>query len=137
MKKTISQNRKWYLIDATDKILGRLATKVANLLRGKDKPAFVPHLDLGDNVVIINASKIRVTGRKMDQKIYYHYTGYPGGLREKKLKDLMKEKPEEVIKRAVTGMLPNNKLKSLWLKKLHVYAGEEHPHKENLEKIDA
>jgi large subunit ribosomal protein L13 len=136
MKQNNPKNRKWYLIDAKGKILGRLATKIANLLRGKEKPNFVPYRDLGDNVVVINASQIRVTGKKLDQKIYYHHTGYLGGIKQETFKELLARRPEEVIRKAVGGMLPNNRLKKFWLKKLYIYKGQEHPHKEKLEQID-
>lgn len=140
MKKTKEKNKsvqKWHLVNAKDKILGRLATSVANLLRGKDKPLFKPWADVGDYVVVINASQIKVSGKKIEQKTYYRHSGYPGGLKKETLKEVLKEKPEEAIRRAISGMLPNNKLKKLWLKKLYIYGGEEHPHKEKLEKVDA
>lgn len=127
------KNRKWHLIDAEDQILGRLATKVANLLRGKDKPSFVPYADMGDYVIIINASKIRFTGRKLEQKLYHRHSGYPGSLKTEILKDVMKDKPEEVIRRAISGMLPDNKLKKFWLNRLYVYRSEEHPYKSKFE----
>ena len=120
--------RKWWLIDADGKILGRLATEVANLLRGKGKPQYVDFLDIGDFVVIINAEKIKVTGNKLDQKFYYSHSGYPGGIKEKSLKDLLESKPEDVIKKAVWGMIPKNKLNRAIHKKLKVYAGPHHPH---------
>lgn len=120
--------RKWWLIDADGKILGRLATEVANLLRGKGKPQYVDFLDIGDFVVIINAEKIKVTGKKLEQKYYYSHTGYPGGIKEKSLKDLLESRPEEVIKKAVWGMIPKNKLNRAIHKKLKVYAGPHHPH---------
>jgi len=120
--------RKWWLIDADGKILGRLATKVANLLRGKGKPQYVDFLDIGDFVVIINAEKIKVTGKKLEQKSYYSHSGYPGGIREKSLKELLETKPEDVIKKAVWGMIPKNKLNRAIHKKLKVYTGPDHPH---------
>ena len=120
--------RKWWLIDADGKILGRLATKVANLLRGKGKPQYVDFLDIGDFVVIINAEKIKVTGKKLEQKSYYSHSGYPGGIREKYLKELLETKPEDVIKKAVWGMIPKNKLNRAIHKKLKVYTGPDHPH---------
>ena len=129
--------RKWYLIDAKDKILGHLAVTVANLLRGKNKPYFHPAVDVGDYVVVINASAFSVTGKKLEEKVYYHYTGYPGGLRKKTLKEVLKEKPTTALREAVSGMLPKNKLKKNWLKRLYIYKGEEHPLKEKLETIDA
>ena len=120
--------QKWYLVDAHGKILGRLASKVAQILRGKHKPAFSPHLDLGDHIIIINAKKIRVTGRKAQQKFYYRHTGYPGGLRSKSLSVLLKDKPEWILEHAIKGMLPHNKLGRQIFKKLRVYAGDQHPH---------
>lgn len=113
-----------HTIDATNKILGRFAVEIANLLRGKGKPSFVPYLDKGDEVVVINADKIKVTGKKMEQKIYYHHSQYPGGLRETKLKDMMKKDSREVIRKAVYGMLPKNKLRDQVIKKLKLYKGE-------------
>ena len=118
----------WYLIDASDQILGRLATKVATLLRGKNKPYFSPHLDTGDFVVIINAEKIKLTGNKEILKTYKRYSGYPGGLSEIPYKRMLLEKPEEIIKHAVKGMLPKNILGRKLIKKLKVYTGNEHPH---------
>ncbi len=120
--------RQWWLIDADGRILGRLATQVANLLRGKNKPQYVDFMDTGDFVVVVNAEKIKVTGKKLDQKKYYSHTGYPGGIKEKTLRELMDKKPEEVIRKAVWGMLPKNKLNRAIHKKLKVYAGSDHPH---------
>lgn len=120
--------RKWYLIDAKDKILGRLAVKVAVLLRGKHKPIFTPHIDTGDGVIVINAAKLRVTGRKMQQKIYRRYSGYPGGLREVNLETLLAKSPATVVQLAVRRMLPAGPLARDILKKLKVYAGDKHPH---------
>ncbi len=120
--------RKWWLIDADGKILGRLATQVANLLRGKGKPQYVDFLDIGDFVVIINCEKIKVTGKKLEQKFYYSHSGYPGGIRERSLEELLERKPEDVIKKAVWGMIPKNKLNRAIHKKLKVYAGPHHPH---------
>ena len=120
--------RKWVLVDADGKILGRLASEVASLLRGKHKPIFTPHVDTGDHVVVVNAEKIRLTGRKLVQKVYYHYTGYPGGLRSTTAGKLLSEKPERIIQKAVRGMLPKNKLGHAMLKKLKVYRGPQHPH---------
>ena len=119
---------KWWLIDAEGKVLGRLATEVAVLLRGKSKPEFVNFLDSGDFVVVINAEKIKLTGKKLEQKKYYSHSGYPGGIKEKNLKDLMNSSPEEVIRRAVWGMIPKNKLGRKVHKKLKVYRGPNHPH---------
>jgi len=121
--------RRWYLVDAKDKILGRLATKVAVLLRGKHKAIFSPHLDTGDNVVVINAAKIRVSGRKLRNKVYRRYSGYPGGLREVYLYHLLKDKPATVVKLAVQRMLPGGPLGRRLIKKLKVYADEQHLHK--------
>ncbi|WP_018125023.1 50S ribosomal protein L13 [Desulfovibrio oxyclinae] len=118
----------WIVVDATDKILGRLATEIANRLRGKHKPEYSHHMDMGDFVVVINAEKIKVTGAKLDDKMYYKHTGYPGGIRGKNLRDMLEIKPENVITAAVKGMLPNNRLARQQLKKLKVYAGSEHPH---------
>jgi len=118
--------RQWYLVDAKDKILGRLAVKVAVLLRGKHKPIFTPHIDTGDGVVVINAAKIRVTGRKMSEKVYRRYSGYPGGLREINLETMLKKKPENVIKLAVRRMLPQGPLGRDLIKKLKIYAGDKH-----------
>jgi len=120
--------RQWWLVDADGRILGRLATKVANLLRGKNKPQYVDFMDTGDFVVVVNAEKIKVTGKKLEQKKYYSHTGYPGGIKEKTLRELMDKKPEEVIRKAVWGMLPKNKLNRAIHKKLKVYAGPDHPH---------
>ncbi|MFC1658098.1 50S ribosomal protein L13 [Candidatus Omnitrophota bacterium] len=120
--------RSWYLVDANNQVLGRLATRVAMVLRGKHKPDFSPHLDTGDGVIVINASLIRVTGRKLSQKIYRRYSGYPGGLREVSLSDLLKKKPATVFKLAVRRMLPKGSLGGVIFKKLKVYAGTEHPH---------
>ena len=117
--------RKWYVVDASDQVLGRMASDVAFILRGKHKPEFSPHLDHGDHVIIINAEKVRVTGRKADQKEYKRFTGYPGGLRSI---ILQKQKPEIVITHAVKGMLPKNRLGRKMIKKLRVYAGDKHPH---------
>ena len=118
--------RKWYVVDATDKTLGRLASEVAKVLRGKNKPQFTPHEDCGDYVVVINASKIKVTGRKLDQKIYYHHSDYVGGMKETTLKEMLEKKPEQVIEHAVKGMLPKGPLGRQMYTKLHVYAGPDH-----------
>jgi len=120
--------QKWWLIDADGRILGRMATEVADLIRGKRKPQFTSHLDTGDFVIVVNAEKIKVTGRKLDQKMYYSHSLYPGGLKEDKLKDLLAKKPEEVIKKAVWGMIPKGKLGRALYKKLKVYRGPAHPH---------
>jgi len=120
--------RKWWLIDADGKILGRLATEISVLLRGKGKVKFAHFLDTGDFVVVINAEKVQVTGRKLEQKKYYHHTGYPGGIKEKTLNELMDTNPEEVLRKAVWGMIPKNKLGRKIYKKLKVYRGSIHPH---------
>jgi len=120
--------RRWLVVDAEGQTLGRLATRIADALRGKDKPTYTPHVDTGDFVVVVNAEKVRVTGKKLDQKIYYRHSGYPGGLRERTLAEQLARRPEEVIRKAVKGMLPKNKLAAAQLRKLKVYAGPEHPH---------
>ncbi len=120
--------RKWYVFDAKDKVLGRLATKVATYLRGKNKPVFTPNVDTGDFVVVVNAEKIRLTGKKMTDKVYYSHSGYIGGIKAVTAKDRLNSKPEEVIKDAVWGMLPKNRLGRAMLKKLKVYKGSDHPH---------
>jgi len=118
----------WYLVDAEGKILGRLAAKVADVLRGKTKPTYTPHLDTGDFVVVINAEKVTLTGKKMKDKVYYHHTGYPGGIKEMSAEKLLAKKPTEMIRIAVRGMLPKNSLGRQVLRKLKIYAGPEHPH---------
>ena len=118
----------WYLVDGEGKILGRLASKIATLLRGKDKPLFTPHLDTGDFVIVVNAKKINLTGRKWGDKVYYRHSGYPGGLKSITAKDLVQKKPEEIIRKAVKGMLPKNRLGRKLLKKLKIYPDSEHPH---------
>ena len=120
--------RKWYVVDATDMTLGRLASEVASVLRGKKKAIFTPHIDTGDYVIVINAEKIKVTGKKMDQKIYYHHSDYVGGMKETTLKEKLANKPEEVIELAVKGMLPKGPLGRQMYTKLYVYAGPEHKH---------
>jgi large subunit ribosomal protein L13 len=120
--------REWYLVDADGQTLGRLATRVADTLRGKGKPEFTPHVDTGDFVVIVNAEKINVTGNKLDQKRYYRHSGYPGGLRSRTLREQLDRRPEEVIRTAVRGMLPKNRLARQQINKLKVYAGPDHPH---------
>jgi large subunit ribosomal protein L13 len=121
--------RKWHLIDAEGMILGRLASRVAPILKGKTKPIYTPNADTGDYVIIINADKIRLTGNKLQNKVYYHHSGYPGGIKSKTAKELMSKSPEKVIISAVRGMLPKNSLGRMQLKKLKVYRGTEHPHK--------
>jgi len=120
--------RDWYLVDAQDVVLGRLATQVANVLRGKNKAIFTPSVDTGDFVIVVNAEKIALTGRKLDDKVYYSHTGFPGGLKEITAGKLLEKKPEDIIRKAVKGMLPKNKLSRHMLKKLKVYAGATHPH---------
>ncbi|SHK35366.1 50S ribosomal protein L13 [Paramaledivibacter caminithermalis] len=120
--------RKWYLVDAEGKTLGRLATQVATILRGKHKPTFTPHVDTGDFVIILNAEKVKLTGKKLDQKMYRWHTGYPGGLKERSYRDMINNKPEKVIFSAVKGMLPKNRLGRQMIKKLRVYRGSEHKH---------
>ena len=126
--KTAEIERKWYVVDATDKTLGRIASEVASVLRGKKKPIYTPFLDTGDFVIVINADKIKVTGKKLDQKLYRKHSDYVGGFKETTLKQMMEKKPEEVFKLAVKGMLPKNALGRKMFKKLHVYAGAEHKH---------
>lgn len=128
MAKNEDQKRCWYIFDAEGQVLGRLATQIADILRGKKKPIFTPHIDTGDHVIIINAQKVRLTGKKIQQKNYYRYSGYPGGLKTIPAEKMMKEKPEEIIKSAVRGMLPKNKLGRQIFKKLKVYSGSKHPH---------
>ena len=120
--------KKWYVVDAKDKIVGRIATQIAMRLRGKHKPIFTPHADTGDFVVVVNADKVAFTGRKWDNKIYYRYTGYIGGLKKMTAKEMLEKKPEEIIRFAVKRMLPKNSLGRSQLKKLKIYAGPDHPH---------
>ena len=120
--------REWYVVDAEGKTLGRVASEIAKVLRGKNKPIFTPHKDCGDNVIVINAEKITVTGKKMDQKIYYHPSGWVGGMKTATLKEKLAKKPEDVMYLAVKGMLPKGPLGRSMIKKLHIYAGAEHPH---------
>jgi large subunit ribosomal protein L13 len=120
--------RNWWVVDAADQTLGRLATRIATLLEGKHKPTYSPHLDTGDHVVVINAARIKVTGNKLVQKKYYRHSGYPGGLKEESLQALLGRKPELVIERAVKGMLPQNRIGRAMIKKLKVYGGADHPH---------
>jgi large subunit ribosomal protein L13 len=120
--------RRWYVVDAEGRTLGRLATRIADQLRGKNKPQFTPHVDTGDFVVVVNAEKIAVTGKKLDEKIYYRHSGYPGGLKERTLREQLDRRPTEVLRLAVKGMLPKNKLAARQLTKLKIYAGPEHPH---------
>ncbi len=120
--------REWFVVDAKDQTLGRLATQVATLLRGKHKPIYAPHADVGDFVIVINADKIRVTGDKLDQKVYYRHSGYPGGIKSRTLRELLNRYPDRVIRLAVRGMLPKNRLGRATIKKLKIYAGDKHPH---------
>ena len=120
--------RDWYVVDAEGKTLGRLATQIANTLRGKNKATYTPHTDTGDFVIVVNAEKIHVTGQKLDQKLYYNHSGYPGGLRTRSLRTQLERRPTEVLRKAVKGMLPRNRLARAQLRKLKVYAGPEHPH---------
>ncbi|GBD95775.1 MAG TPA: 50S ribosomal protein L13 [Nitrospirae bacterium] len=133
MKTVFAKNtdvlRKWHLIDADGMVVGRLASQVAKILRGKNKPIFTPHVDTGDFVIIVNAGKVRFTGNKLEQKAYYHHSGYPGGIKKEMAKDIMKKTPERIIFSAVRGMLPKNILGRQQLSKLKVYGGPEHPHK--------
>ena len=123
-----SIERKWYVVDAADYTLGRLASQVAAVLRGKNKPTYTPSMDCGDNVIVINAEKVQLTGKKLDQKIYYNHSEYVGGMKETTLAEMMAKKPEKVIELAVKGMLPKGPLGRSMIKKLHVYAGAEHAH---------
>jgi large subunit ribosomal protein L13 len=120
--------REWYLVDAEGKTLGRLATQIADTLRGKRKPQFTPHVDTGDFVIVVNAEKIQVTGNKLDQKRYYRHSGYPGGLRSRTLREQLERRPTEVLRVAVKGMLPKNRLARQQITKLKIYAGPDHPH---------
>ncbi len=120
--------RKWFIIDAEGVVLGRMCTTIATVLKGKHRPDYTPHVDCGDNVIVINAEKVRLTGLKIDQKEYLRYSGYPGGQKKATARELLEKKPEAIIENAVRGMIPKNKLGRAMLKKLHVYAGAEHPH---------
>jgi large subunit ribosomal protein L13 len=126
--KPAERQRDWYVVDASGKTLGRLATQIAGILRGKRKPEYTPHLDVGDFVIVVNAEKISVTGNKLADKRYYRHSGYPGGLRSRTLQEMLDRRPEEVIRKAVRGMLPRTRLGRKQLTKLKVYAGPEHPH---------
>lgn len=128
MAKPNEINRKWYVIDAEGKVLGRLATEIATILRGKNKPIYTPHVDTGDFVIVINAEKIKLTGKKLEQKKYSYHTGYPGGLKQISYKNMIQDKPEKIIQLAVKGMLPKNSLGRSMIKKLKVYSGAEHNH---------
>ena len=128
MEKKETVNRKWYVIDAENLPLGRVATKAANILRGKNKVTFTPHIDCGDYVIIVNADKVKLTGNKLEDKMYYNHSGFPGGLRERNAKTMIEKYPVEMVERAVKGMLPHNRLGRATAKKLFVYAGAEHKH---------
>lgn len=128
MAKPDSVQRNWYVVDATDKTLGRMATEIAHILRGKNKPEYTPHIDVGDFVIVVNADKVKVTGRKLDQKYYYRYSGYPGGMKSVTLRRQLEIHPDRVINTAVKGMLPRGPLGRQMFRKLKVYAGPEHPH---------
>ena len=123
-----NRERDWLVVDASGQTLGRLATQIADALRGKRKPEYTPHCDVGDFVIVVNAEQIAVTGKKREQKLYYRHSGYPGGLRTRTLNDMLERRPEEVIRKAVKGMLPRNRLARQQLRKLKVYAGPDHPH---------
>ncbi|WP_349258503.1 50S ribosomal protein L13 [Aggregatilinea sp.] len=127
--------REWYVVDAKDKTLGRLATEVARILRGKHKPIFAPHMDTGDYVIIINCEKIRVTGDKLDSKVYYRHSGYPGGIKSVTLRQQLDKFPDRVLHEAVRGMLPKNKLGRAMIKKLKIYSGDKHPHQAQQPKV--
>ena len=128
MQKKETVDRKWYVIDATDVVLGRLSTKVATILRGKNKATYTPHIDCGDYVIIVNAEKVKLTGNKLDKKLYYNHSGYQGGLRTRTAKEMVEKYPVEMIERSIKGMLPNGRLGRAMYKKLFVYEGETHPH---------
>ena len=135
MAKNEDVQKKWYVVDAEGKTLGRLATKVATVLRGKDKPQFTPHSDTGDFVVVINADKVHLTGKKLAQKTYYWHTSYPGGIKSITADKLMEKEPGEVVRKAVWGMLPKNKWQKRLIKRLKVYAGDTHPHSAQLPEV--
>lgn len=128
MQKKETVERNWYVIDATDVTLGRLASKVAHILRGKNKATYTPHIDCGDYVIIVNAEKVKLTGNKLDKKLYYNHSGYAGGLRTRTAKEMIERYPVEMVERAIKGMLPHNRLGRAMFKKLFVYEGENHPH---------
>ncbi|WP_414703619.1 50S ribosomal protein L13 [Pseudalkalibacillus sp. SCS-8] len=128
MAKPKEVERKWYVVDAAGKTLGRLSTEVASILRGKHKPTYTPHVDTGDHVIVLNASKIELTGKKMSDKLYHRHTGHPGGLRTRTAQEMRDTRPEQMLELAIKGMLPKNSLGRKMSKKLHVYAGNEHPH---------
>lgn len=137
MAKANDVERKWYVVDAEGQTLGRLASQVAAILRGKNKPTFTPHVDTGDNVIIINAEKIELTGKKLTDKLYYRHTGHPGGLRSRTALEMRTTRPTQMLELTIKGMLPHNSLGRKMIKKLHVYAGAEHPHQaQNPEKLE-
>lgn len=135
MAKANEVERKWYVVDAENKVLGRLATEIANILSGKNKPIYTPHVDTGDFVIVINADKVKLTGKKLEQKTHFYHTGYPGGDRYVSYKKLIEEKPELIIEYAVKGMLPKSSLGRNMIKKLKTYAGEEHPHEAQMPEV--
>lgn len=135
MAKAEDVKKEWWVIDASNKTLGRLASEVASVIRGKKKPIFTPNVDTGDFVIVVNAEKIAVTGNKLTDKIYYHHSGYPGGIKSTTLGKLIQEKPEDIIEKAVWGMLPKNSLGRQMIKKLKVYSGTEHPHQAQQPKV--
>ena len=128
MARPLEVERKWYVVDAEGQTLGRLATEIARILRGKNKPQYTPHVDVGDFVVVVNAEKVVVTGKKAEQKVYYRHSGYPGGLKTTSYEEMLERKPTEILRRAVKGMMPKTRLGRQQLKKLKIYAGPEHPH---------
>lgn len=137
MAKPEEVKRKWFIVDADGKVLGRLASEVAKILRGKHKPGYTPHVDTGDHVIVLNADKVMLTGKKLEQKLYRHYSGYPGGMKEIKYRHLLAEKPERAIELAIKGMLPKNSLGRAMFRKLKVYRGSEHEHQaQQPEKLD-
>ncbi len=127
--------RNWRIVDAEGMVLGRIATQIADMLRGKDKPTFSPHMDTGDFVVVVNADKVRLTGKKISEKVYYRHSGYPGGIKSIVAEKMLEKKPEGLLIEAVKGMLPKNKLRKVFMKKLKVYAGGEHPHEAQRPKV--
>lgn len=135
MAKAEDVKKEWWVVDASNKTLGRLASEVASVIRGKRKPIFTPNVDTGDFVIVVNAEKIAVTGNKLTDKIYYHHSGYPGGIKSTTLGKLIQEKPEDIIEKAVWGMLPKNSLGRQMIKKLKVYSGTEHPHQAQQPKV--
>ncbi len=128
MPKAAEQDRQWVIVDVEDVVLGRAATRIANVLRGKHKPTYTPHMDMGDFVVVVNADKIKLTGKKLTDKVYYRHSGFKGGIKDSTAEEILAKKPTELIRLAVSGMLPKNKTRQHMLKKLKVYAGTEHPH---------